>query len=102
MTLNRKILLGFIACALVLATVTVFSFRNSEQFIESNEWVNHTHEVITEFRSLMILTVDAVTATRGYVITGNEDFLEPYVNARINIVEHVEKVRTLTQDNSVQ
>jgi len=102
MTLNRKILAGFIACTLILVTVSVFSFRNSEQFIESNEWVNHTHEVITEFRAMMTLAADAETGTRGYVITGNQDFLDPYTNARIKIFEHLERVKALTHDNPVQ
>jgi CHASE3 domain sensor protein len=42
LTLGRKILIGFIACALVLFGVAIFSYKNSEKFIASNAWVDHT------------------------------------------------------------
>ena len=81
MTLSQKILAGFIACTIVLAAVAIFSFRNSEKFIDTNQWVNHTYEVLNELDQLLTATVDAETGVRGYVISGNEVFLEPYNNA---------------------
>jgi len=43
MTLDRKILTGFIACALILFGVAFFSFKNSEKFIASNALVDQTN-----------------------------------------------------------
>ncbi len=101
-SLTQKILIGFILCTLVLVVVAVFSFRNNEKFIDSNEWVNHTHEVLYEFEQILAATVDAETGSRGYVITGNENFLEPYYSARSRLKGHLEKVKNLTIDNPVQ
>ncbi len=102
MTLNRKILAGFIACTIVLAVVAVFSFKNSEEFIASNAWVDHTHQVINEFEQILVSSVDAETGTRGYVITGDQKYLEPFENANTTIFEHIDKVRDLTKDNPIQ
>jgi CheY-like chemotaxis protein/CHASE3 domain sensor protein/putative methionine-R-sulfoxide reductase with GAF domain len=102
MTLGRKILLGFIACALVLFSVAIFSFQNNEKFIESNIWVDHTNQVMYEFEQIRLYSVDAETGARGYVITGDEIYLEPFTNASAKIIEHVEKVRGLTSDNPKQ
>ena len=102
MTLERKILLGFIACALVLFGVAIFSFQNNEKFIESNIWVDHTNQVMYEFEQIRLYSVDAETGARGYVITGSENYLEPFTNASAKIAEHIEKVRELTSDNPVQ
>src|ERR1700751_3219605 len=102
LTLSQKILAGFIACAVVLVAVAIFSFRNSEKFIDTNQWVNHTHEVLYEFEQVLAATVDAETGSRGFVITGNESFLEPYKNARDRISEHLDKVKDLTADNLAQ
>ena len=99
MTLSQKILAGFIICTIILIGVAVFSFRNNEKFIESNEWVNHTHEVLYEFDQVLMGCVDAETGSRGFVITGNEWFLEPYTNAKIKIVEHLDKVKNLKHVN---
>jgi len=102
MTLSQKILTGFIACTIVLAAVAVFSFRNSEKFIDTNQWVNHTYEVMGEFDQVLVATVDAETGVRGYVISGNEIFLEPYNTALQNIATHLDKVKKLSSDNPVQ
>jgi CheY-like chemotaxis protein/CHASE3 domain sensor protein len=102
LTLNQKILAGFIGCTIVLTAVAVFSFRNSEKFIDTNQWVNHTHEVLYEFDQALISTIDIETGTRGYVITGNESFLEPYYAGIKNLHEHLDKVKKLTEDNPAQ
>ncbi len=102
MTLGKKILLGFILCALVLFGVAVFSYRNNEKFIDSNAWVDHTNQVMYEFEQILVYSVDLETGARGFVITGDEKYLEPYTNASIKIFEHIDKVRELTKDNPTQ
>lgn len=102
LTLGKKILLGFIACGIVLIGVGIFTFNNSEKFIESNAWVEHTNQVIYEFQQIQAYVVDAETGTRGYVISGNEVFLEPYTAAKIRIYEHLNNVNELTKDNPTQ
>lgn len=101
-TLRQKILIGFAGCVVVLAVVATVSFRNSEKFIDTNKWVNHTHEVINEFDLIMAYTVDLETGMRGYVITGNTAFLDPYREARANLDNHLVKVKKLTEDNPAQ
>jgi CheY-like chemotaxis protein/CHASE3 domain sensor protein/putative methionine-R-sulfoxide reductase with GAF domain len=101
-TLNQKILIGFIACTVILAVVAVFAFRNSEKIIDSNERVTHTQGVLTELSLLRALSVDGETSVRGFVITGNEDFLTLYSQAIQDINEQLVKIRSLTADNPVQ
>ena len=102
MTLGKKILSGFIICTVILIAVAIFSFKNSEKFIETNQWVNHTHEVLYEFDQVLAATVDAETGTRGFIITGNEGFLEHYKSSKDRILEHLDKVKNLTVDNASQ
>ncbi len=51
---------------------------------------------------LISLVKDAETGQRGYVITGNESYLEPYQAALPEIKKTVDDVRRLTADNSDQ
>src|SRR6218665_3967355 len=102
LTLSQKILAGFVACTAILITVAVFSFKNSEKYIDSAEWVNHTHQVLIEFDQILINTVDAETGARGYVITGDESYLEPYRTAEANVQEHLQNAKDLTKDNPKQ
>ena len=101
-TLGQKILFGFIGCAIILAVVAVFSFRNSEKFVATNQWVNHTQEVLNEYSNLLGANVDAETSIRGFVISGNENFLNQYKTASDAIADHLEKIKKLTLDNPVQ
>lgn len=102
MTLNQKILTGFTVCTIVLAGVAFFSFKNSDKFIETNRWVNHTHQVLYEFEQIWAVAIDVQGSTRGFVITGNEAFLEPYYNAKERVFDHVNTVKALTADNAAQ
>jgi CheY-like chemotaxis protein/signal transduction histidine kinase/CHASE3 domain sensor protein len=99
LTLGQKIFAGFIACTVILAIVAIFSYRNSQKVVESNEWVNHTHEVLTELSLLRASSVDGETSVRAFVITGNENFLDVYVRARQTLNEHLFKLKKLIADN---
>ena len=101
-TFERKIIAGFIACVLVLLAVAFISFRNSEKFVDTNQWVNHTHEVLYELEQILLSSVDAETGTRGFVITGQANFLGPFVNSKVRISDHIAKAKALTKDNLTQ
>lgn len=102
MTLGRKIVIGFIACAVVLSGVAVFSYKNSEKFVASNTLVNHSNQVLYEFEQILMSSVDAETGVRGYVITGDDDFLKHFTTANSKAIEKLEKVKQLTKDNPNQ
>ncbi len=98
-TFSRKILLGFIACVLILFGVAIFTFKNSEKFVASNALINHTNQVLYEFEQILVASIDGETGIRGFVITGDDNFLEPYLNANAKGFEHLNKVKELTKDN---
>ncbi len=45
---------------------------------QTTGWVNHTHEVLADAAHLLALAVDMETGMRGFLLTGDETFLEPY------------------------
>ncbi len=102
LTLSQKILAGFLVCTIILVATAIFAIRNNEKYSDTTQWVNHTYEVLQEFEQIQASAVDAQTGTRGYVITGNEAFLEPYTAALNSINEHVGRVRELCVDNPAQ
>lgn len=101
-TVDKKILTGVVICSVILFSIAFISFYNSEKFKETNQWVNHTHEVLFEFQQVLVYCTDAATGERGFIITGNERYLEPYTNASTQINEHLAKVKALTKDNPRQ
>lgn len=102
MTLGQKILAGFIGCTAILISVAIISFRNSEKLAETNNSVNHTYEVISEFEQIATWISEIETGTRGFVISGDEIFLAPYYKGLERLPLNLNRVQTLTKDNPVQ
>ncbi|HEY8936761.1 MAG TPA: response regulator [Cyclobacteriaceae bacterium] len=102
LTIEKKILAGFILCCLILLTVAIISFQNSEKYVDTNLWVNHTHEVLYEFEEVLISAVDGQAGARGYIITGDETYIEPFKTATDNLAIHLNKAKELTKDNPAQ
>ncbi|MFV8271381.1 response regulator [Flavobacterium sp. GT2N3] len=101
-TLGRKIIIGFSACAAVLVAVAIFSFKNSEKFVASNALVNHSNAVIYQFDRILISALDAETSVRGYTITGNADYLKPFLSSKTKIIEQLANVKELTSEDANQ
>jgi CheY-like chemotaxis protein/signal transduction histidine kinase/CHASE3 domain sensor protein len=102
LSLDKKILAGFIVSAIILIAVAIYSFSNSEKFAESATWVSHTQEVRYEFQKILADVVDAEAGERGYIITGNESYLKPYNYTKANLLAELDRVRELVRDNQIQ
>ena len=65
-------------------------------------WVNHTEEVRLHLAQFLSVMQDAETGQRGFLITGKENYLEPYNSAQKQIDGSVKNLRHLTADNLYQ
>jgi signal transduction histidine kinase/DNA-binding response OmpR family regulator/CHASE3 domain sensor protein len=78
------------------------SFLSIKSLLESNSWVNHTQEVIYNLNQGSAIITEAQTNMRGYLIAGDEQFLERYREAENESNLYFEKVADLTVDNPNQ
>jgi signal transduction histidine kinase len=79
-------------------TSVLMFFRVSDY----SAWVAHTLEVQTAAHELLGKIQDAETGQRGYLLTHNGVYLEPYESAVPRIQPGLEKLRNLTSDNPAQ
>jgi signal transduction histidine kinase/CHASE3 domain sensor protein/CheY-like chemotaxis protein len=99
---ERKVWLGFafaLACLGVIAAVSYFSVVQLNTHAAS---VEHTYRVLNGLELLLAAVTDSETAERGYVITGDENYLEPYRQSAGVIDSQTKMLRELTADNSTQ
>ncbi len=68
----------------------------------ANSAVEHTLLVRTEAGMLLSLLKDAETGQRGFVITGKQEYVEPYNAAVVELPKHIAAFRRLTADNMRQ
>jgi CheY-like chemotaxis protein/signal transduction histidine kinase len=76
------------ATAVAIGTVTLlmllaaFSFwRQEEASARAKDWLLHTNDVIGHIESLLNKLQDSETGQRGYLLSGDEDYLDPYEDA---------------------
>jgi signal transduction histidine kinase/CHASE3 domain sensor protein len=86
----------------VVAVNTWLAFRSVELLSANDEWVNHTWQVISTLDTVVGLMKDAESGNRGYLLTGDESYLEPYQRAVRNLPSELDSLQHLTSDNSVQ
>jgi len=101
-TFGAKVASAFALSSLILITVAMVGFLNADRLIENDRLVSHTHQVLTAVEDLLARTVDAESGERGYVITGDESYLEPYRAAVGQIRTSLDALRRLTADNPNQ
>src|SRR5882672_12566510 len=75
---ERKVGIGFAFALACLGVVGVVSYLSVVRLNEDAAWVEHTHEVLNRLELLLAAVTDSETAERGYVITGDEGYLDPY------------------------
>jgi methyl-accepting chemotaxis protein len=101
-TFGRKIAAGFALSFVLLMAVGAVAYTNINKLSSTAQWVSHTHEVLEHIAGVLSLLKDAETGQRGYLITGDEPFLEPYRTGSGEVLNVVKELRKLTADNPAQ
>lgn len=101
-TIAKKIS-GVVAMELIfLLLIGILSYTNTRKMVTTDGWVTHTHQVLEAKEEILALLKDAETGQRGYLITGEQRYLEPYLQAKESIPTAIQKIRQLTSDNPAQ
>ncbi|MBE9191947.1 response regulator [Gloeocapsopsis crepidinum LEGE 06123] len=100
--IGTKIGASFALALTMLSTIGLVSYRNTTQLIDTARSENHSYQVITELEDLSSRIKDAETGQRGYLLTGDQRYLEPYNSAITVIEKNLNDLRQLTSDNPSQ
>ncbi|WMN20491.1 MULTISPECIES: response regulator [Pseudomonas] len=99
----RKLLTRNISLPLGVGVLSAVFFVSLITYLLSViQWVQHTDRVINNFNEATRLTIDLETGMRGFLITGNEHFLDPYEVAKPRIISELRGLQELVADNPQQ
>ncbi|MNK70659.1 Sensory/regulatory protein RpfC [compost metagenome] len=99
----RKLLSRNISLPLGLGLISAVFFVSLISYLLSTiQWVEHTDRVINNANEAVKLTVDLETGMRGFLLSGDEHFLDPYETAKPRIAVALNTMLELTADNPVQ
>ena len=99
---DRRLVIG---AGLVIALIIVdaaLSYKNTRELNKDTQLVTHTSEVLEALEEVVSTAKDAETGQRGFIITGELTYLQPYNEAQTEIFKKVARVKAMTADNPQQ
>lgn len=98
----KGLALGAGALVTLLVLSDGLGYWNVTRLRENDAWVAHTNEVLEVLENVLSTMKDSETGQRGYLITGEDRYLEPYNAAAAAIQESLQRLKRLTENNPRQ
>jgi len=89
----------FIGIVVVLLIVSYVMYRSLENYTEEVERIRHSNEVIKESELILSILKDAELGQRGFQLTSDTVYLEPYYSAIATLPDHLKKLDSLIGRN---
>lgn len=92
---GRRLALVFMLLLLAILGNALLMVHKFDTVDASERIVSHTHAVEAQVAVVETLLVDAESGREGYLLTGDQSYLAPYVSARSTIGAQVSRLSTL-------
>ncbi len=99
MKIRTKIFAGFALGLAMIALLGVMSYESGQIQIETNQGVWHTYRVIDGLEKVLSVLKDAETGQRGFILTGEDRYLDPYNSATTSVGATLDDLAALTTDD---
>lgn len=99
---RHLVILGISVPALLLLLVGGMQWKSGNDFRNSRDRVSHTRTVLLDLESLLTCMVDAETGQRGYLLTHQDSYLEPYRHSLVFSHDQIQTLRQLIWDPGQQ
>jgi CHASE3 domain sensor protein len=95
-------LLGFVIAVAAVAFISLLTYRSLQTRSIAAQRVTSTLAVLEQLQSILSLVKDAETGQRGFLLTGEDPYLEPNINAKAQLPEAFRRARQLVGEDQVQ
>jgi PAS domain S-box-containing protein len=102
LSVENKIRIGVVCVLIALAVNASLSYRATQRLINNERRVTHTYRVLSQLEAVLSTIKDAETGERGYIITGSEEYLQPYHTAIREIDGELKTLAQFVADNPDQ
>jgi len=99
---RAQLFLGFGIVLAVFLVSAILTFVQFQKNIKNNEWTAHTYEVLLESEKILIALINIETGQRGYLLAGEDNFLDPLRDGEKEFQEAFQSVKQKTSDNPKQ
>jgi methyl-accepting chemotaxis protein len=99
---GAKLGAGFAAVVTVFVAVAITAGVVTSRLAEADRWNLHTYKVLGYGDDMLKSMINMETGTRGFLIAGDEKFLEPYIGGKKAFGSAWDAAKKLTSDNNEQ
>jgi CHASE3 domain sensor protein len=100
--ISRKLMAAFAAVVVVIIATSAIVYDRLRVIELAKNARVHTTDILETLQQAMDAMVDQETGVRGYLIAGDERFLEPYREGSNAYTAAIQKVKDLTRDDPAQ
>ncbi|KXS30550.1 MAG: Methyl-accepting chemotaxis sensory transducer, partial [Candidatus Gallionella acididurans] len=93
---------GYALALIILVILGVVSYRTTTGLIDAAQMRAHSYQVLENLERVLSTLEAAETGQRGYIIVGEERYLEPYQAGVSSVNQAIQSLRELTADNPSQ
>jgi PAS domain S-box-containing protein len=98
-SIQQKTLAVFVVALGLVLLIDAVAFLSFARLTRAVRWQVHSREVLHDLNELLLFLQDAETGQRGFILTGDERYLDPYHAAAPAIELDFQQLRELTADN---
>ena len=99
---SRAIQFAFGSAIAILLVVGALSYRSIAISNKSNRLVQHTNQVLENLQNLVLAMVTVESDARGFVLTGNDSYIDSYHAGMARVGQYRAIIADLTMDNPRQ
>jgi len=96
---STRISVGFFIALLLIINIPI-PYYSIYAILEANNLINRTIVMIDTLTNIRVMVTDAETGQRGYVLTGDLEYLAPYEHAGQEITRELKILSELTAERS--
>jgi len=96
------VLLGFVAAILIVCCITAITYLALRERDETATRVQQTLRLLQELQDVMALVKDAETGQRGFLLTGDELYAQPFTSAQNALPSMLASLRSLVANDAMR
>lgn len=102
LSLRVKLLSGNGVIFAILIVISMIVYFGINSLLNNFKWVDHTHNVLAKAAATTAAAVDMETGMRGFMLSGKEEFLEPYKEGKQRFYALTSELSNTVNDNPGQ
>ena len=89
---EKKIIVSVLSILTGMCTLAFLAHRKSQQLISSSEKIEQADEIKYRIKEIASISVDMESGVRGFIMTGDESYLQPTNEVIADIFDHLRQL----------